>query len=454
MKASVFRSVDEWKSALMTLPDNRFFELLRSVFGNIKTPFSKQRLMDDLFNLLSREEIRATIAAYINGQDHKVIAAVALLHEPLPAELERFFTGELSGSELHALVLNLEERLILYRLRIEGVLHLSLNPVLEKILAPFAADPSPLFPSFLSKGKASKSSAKKGKETPPLVEIVPPPSRLFDGRVFAAFLSFLYDHSGEETLKGETETASDSASPFAGTQSPAAKFRGLRKKVLDDAKKIFPDIDVEMTVRTLLQLELFRAEGCSVIPCGEKIAGYSGLSQLERKMYWAAALYLCQTETAHSDIGSLYWGRLRKTAAAIHRFITSIDSEKKYPEVTLRRMLELQGRDDGGSGNVWGTRLFDDRLHLSFSPLLAAAEKAGLLQRAEPAAHAESVKTGTCWKTAAVEKPVAAAPEKSIAKKSVAEKDAAGSDVAAPVIVMNTAFSFILYPEIAFADAQ
>ena len=61
-----FRPVDDWKSALMTLPDNSFFELLRSVFGNIKTPFNKQRLMEDLFNLLSRDEIRKTIAAYID----------------------------------------------------------------------------------------------------------------------------------------------------------------------------------------------------------------------------------------------------------------------------------------------------------------------------------------------------------------------------------------------------
>ena len=85
---TAFRSVDEWKAALMTLPDSSFFELLRSVFGNIKTPFNKQRLMEDLFIFLSRSETRKTITAYINGQDHKLIAATALLGEPAPGGLE------------------------------------------------------------------------------------------------------------------------------------------------------------------------------------------------------------------------------------------------------------------------------------------------------------------------------------------------------------------------------
>jgi len=52
-----FRPVDHWKSAIMSLPEGNFFELLRSVFGNIKTPFSKHKLLEDLFAFLSKKKI-------------------------------------------------------------------------------------------------------------------------------------------------------------------------------------------------------------------------------------------------------------------------------------------------------------------------------------------------------------------------------------------------------------
>ena len=140
----------------MTLPDNIFYELVRSILGNIKTPFSKQRLLDDLVNLLSKDEIRKIISAYIDGQDHKIITAVAFLDEPVMGDLAAFFTGEYTPAELHALLLNLEERLILYRRRSDSgpaegplrPLRLALNPILEPVLAPLIGDIRPLFASY------------------------------------------------------------------------------------------------------------------------------------------------------------------------------------------------------------------------------------------------------------------------------------------------------------------
>ena len=444
MKDTAFRSVDDWKSALMTLPENGFFELLRSVFGNIKTPFNKQRLMDDLFTLLSRDDIRKTIAAYINEQDHKIIAALALLREPVQVELERFFAGEFTPLELHALVLNLEERLIIYRFRAEGVLRLALNPVLEKVLEPFAMDTGPLFPSVplesslpaeinspmtnnAKKTPALKgSAARKGRKTPEETEELAPSVRVSDTRILAAFFAFLYDHSEEEIFRLDAD----------------AQPRVLRKKVLEEGKKVFPDLDLELAVRTLLYLELFRADSCSLVPNMEKIAGYSALSSAERQKYWAAGVYLSLSDTAQNESASLYRGRLRRIATTINRFTGLIDIERKYPEVTLRRIMELIEKEDGGgTGNLWGARLFDDRIRLPFEPFLAAMEKAGLLRKKENLWEAAgSIALGS---DPAVEK------DTPLPAKASREKSAE-----TPVIVMNTAFSFILYPEIAFADAM
>ena len=171
---SPFRPVSFWQSALMTLPDAAFFDLLRSVLGTIKTPFNKQNLMEELSRFIIRPEIQENIASYIDSNDRRIIAAIALLSEPGPGELESFFTGEYSYVELQGMLLNLEERLIIYRFRDNDVLHIALNPRLENILAPIAANKAILFPSINGEVPQNKT-AEKG---------------ALDNRTLAAFFAF------------------------------------------------------------------------------------------------------------------------------------------------------------------------------------------------------------------------------------------------------------------------
>ena len=405
---SCFRSVDEWKSALMTLPDSNFFELVRSVFGNIKTPFNKQRLLEDLANLLSREEIRNVIAAYIGEQDHKLIAAVALLGEPsfgsvAPGILETFFAGEFSYAELHAIIINLEERLILYRFKDEGVMRLSLNPVLEEVLAPFIEDTRPIIPSYEIHNSAGiQNSPERANAGADAVSF----GKMNDSRYMAALFSFI---QGEEELF-KTEAAA-----------------GIRKKVLDEWKKIFPRLDLNLAVQTLLQLGLFRIESRSLAPNQEKIADFCALSAAERLEYWAAGMYLCISTAAEPAEGAERPAgasrmKLRAIASFIHRFRTCIETGRCYPETTLRR-LELLFEKDNGASRAWGYPLFDFSVKLQFEQLLKVMENAGLLEKEKthwrlPPASADIAPNGT-----------------------------------RPVLAMDSAFSILLYPEISFADA-
>jgi len=405
-----FRALDEWKSALMTLPENSFFELLRSVLGNIKTPFSKQRLMDDLVNLLSREEIRKTIAAYINEQDHKIIAAVAILNEPAPSDLDAFFAGEFTHAELHANIINLEERLIIYR--VKETLCLALNPVLEEILNPLIMDTQALFPSYEDKDEIHSDF-------------------VYEDRIIAALFAFIQDEA--EIVKPENGTDA------AGTPFHGALPRGIRKKVLDAAKRIFPALDIEQVIKIFLTLGLLKLEGRSLISDGGKVKGYCELTPVERQEYWTAALYLCRKEAnAGLTSGDMYaaletplggaryfFNKLRLTASFIHRFRSFMDPDRKYPETTLRRLWELLGKNNYETENVWATQFYDNKPQFPFEPLFAAMETTGLL-----------VKKETCWKAPCF-----------VVSGSVPVE-------AKPVIVMDAALSFVLYPEIPFADAM
>jgi hypothetical protein len=380
VKPILFRSPEEWKSALMTLPDNAFFELMRSVFGNIKTPFNKQRLMEDLASFLSRREIQETIAAYIDETDAKVIAAIAVLGEPAPGELESFFAGEFTYTGLHGILLNLEERLILYRFREEAVHRLALNPLLEPALRPFIVDKRPLFPSFPAK------PAEAGNRAGILPEAM-------DNRLFAAFLAFATDE--REFYKAEG---------------------GIRKKVLDDGGAVFPGLKLDAYIGGLQCLGLLRLEGERLEPDERKLAFFKELGFQERLEYYAAGIgvYLMYTD---SSVRYFNRGQIQSMAGLIHELLNTLERGRRYPVTTLRRIAEIFEREEGGD-----TRGRPDRA-VMFASLLGGLEKTGLLLAA-----------GTdLWEPAI---PGAAVPMEG-----------------KPVIAMDTAFSCVLFPGIAFADA-
>jgi hypothetical protein len=83
------------------------------------------------------------------------------------------------------------------------------------------------------------------------------------------------------------------------------------------------------------------------------------------------------------------------------------------------------GKKNWDAGNVWATQFFDSKSQFPFEPLFAAMEVTGLL-----------IKKDAYWKAPRFVTPHSAADE------------------TVPVIVMNAALSFVLYPEIPFADAM
>ncbi|AEF82474.1 hypothetical protein [Leadbettera azotonutricia] len=382
MKVSIFRPIEQWKSALMTLPDSNFFELMRSIFGSVKTPFNKQRLVDDLFMLLSKEEIRQIISGYLDERDHKLIAAVALLKEPEPVDLDSFFTGDLPSGDLHTLLLNLEERLIIYRIQDGDQRRLALNPALESVLAPIAQDGSILFPSSAVK----EPGESKG------------PAFIPDNRAMAALFAFC---SGEDDFfKAEG---------------------GIRKKVLEEGKRLFPGLDLELSVSALLQMGLFSMGDGRLVPEDSSIKEFGKLSSRERREYWAAGIYLSLNEDA-SDNFALNRGCIRVIASFIRRFCELPDPERQYPKITLRRFAGILNREDAGAGNAWGYRLFEKSEPLPFDPVMEAMEKTGLIDG-----------TGGSWRIVIF-----------------TDTDRKSSNTA---IAMDSSFSFIIYPEIQFADA-
>jgi hypothetical protein len=372
-----------WKSSIMTLPDNAFFELLRTVFGKIKTPYNKQALMGDLEKFLLRDDIKNNIEHYIDTHDAIVIAAVAALKEPRQSDLEAFFDGAMDCSELYDLVINLEERFILYRFfeKENEKGHgsggrLALNPVLGSILSPFAEDRSLLFPSIhVLKDTASQESA------PSLDECF-----FADDRIFAALLSFVSQNKVFFRAGGE-----------------------VRQKVCNAAKTLFPGLSkaglpLETIMGALQVLGLFFADDETLLPDYQRFSVFAGLRRQERLAYCAAGI-LCYDEFKEDTSSGtfspwLFRAKVHNYADIINGLYNSLDPRRLYPRATMRRLAFMQ--DKGG-------RVVD------------VMERIGLVVPVE-----------TYWRKAA------------FVENASSKEDAA--------IAMDTPFTMLVYPEIAYND--
>jgi hypothetical protein len=302
----------------MTMPDNSFFELMRSVFGKIKTPFNKQQLLKDLEAFLLRDDIQKVITAYIDENDAKIIAAVALFGEPMQEELEKFFSGEISYVQLYDIIVNLEERFILYRFkgenkRNQGKNRLALNPVLKQVLLPYTVGAS----LFLNEEPENETPAASAPEAMPVTVI--------NEIILAGLLSFI--------SQWETFFKSESGS--------------LRKQVIDAGRSIFPGIDLEEVVGCLQVLGLFYVEADKLIPDKKYFNDFALLSKCERSEYLAATLLVYDEIkqksgfTATEILSPLYRSRIKEIVAFIYSFMDSLDTELEYSDKTLKRILEI-----------------------------------------------------------------------------------------------------------------
>jgi hypothetical protein len=402
MKKTPFRTEDEWKAALLTLPDNAYFDLMRSVFGNIKTPFNKHRLMEDLVSFLSRREIQEIIAAYIDEGDRRIIAAIAVLGEPAPGELESFFSGEYSYLDIHGILLNLEERLIVYRFQEDGVYRLALNPVLTPVLAPLVTDMDALFPSFPVQPDEKRGGFQTG------AEAIPSP----DDRILAGLFAFLFEQG--EFFKAEG---------------------GVRKKVTDEGKRIFPFLSLERLIGGLQNVGLFSSEYGRLNTDTRRLTFFRDMSPLERREYWAGGIYsYCHDPDPITRYP--HQGRTQKLAQFIHRFVGALKEGYAYPLSTLKRLVEILERREAGNPRWGEVGMIPLSIGIAGTgAFLEALETAGLIAPVRGNGVPSGADAGTdCrqWVPVPVTDP---------------------GEVSGPVIAMDTPFSCILYPEVSFADA-
>ena len=141
--------ISRWLNAFVALPDKQFFNTMRLYLGEIKTPYNKQRLTEQLASFIRKEENLQSILTLMDSFDVEILTALSLIPKASQETLVQFFSDSIPITELYAEIINLTERLLIYtdRDEITGKDFLAINPLIKDYLTPYL-DSKIIFPDF------------------------------------------------------------------------------------------------------------------------------------------------------------------------------------------------------------------------------------------------------------------------------------------------------------------
>lgn len=242
--------VVQWRESFLLLSEERFFEIMRMYLGEIKTPYNKQKLIEQLQSFLHRNENLEALANLVTEDDLAVICAVIFIPEPTDEKLLDFFAGEYSLGDLYEQIVNLEERLILYRARAEDSdnIIIAVNPLLENVLAPYI-----------------KIETLLQEENIPLDNILP---YNITSEMEAAFTAYISGHCDLCKMDGS-----------------------FKKSTIQDLESIFPEKQENLTylINAYKNLGLVKETSRGLEVDWKKLELFSSMSNLERASYVTAA---------------------------------------------------------------------------------------------------------------------------------------------------------------------
>lgn len=106
--------VNRWQEAISSLPDKQFFNTMRLYLGEIKTPYNKQRLIEQLAQFLHQEKNISAILTLLDELDVKVLTAISLIPKSTQDVLVDFFSTSYTFSELYSEIVNLKDRQLIF----------------------------------------------------------------------------------------------------------------------------------------------------------------------------------------------------------------------------------------------------------------------------------------------------------------------------------------------------
>ncbi len=328
------RTAARWRSILLTLGDTAFFDIIRNYLGEVKTPFNKHELIGRLESFLLNGENQGRIVSLVDESERKILEAVDILDDPGHEALFAYLHGEFSYVDLHHRLLNLEDRLLIYRDPDEK--SICLNPILAPALHATILRRERVFPGFTVNSE----------DTGRIVEEIP----WFSDAVVLSLVSYLL--SATEIFRAD------------GT---------LRKKSEDELAAVFPDLmretpgisrRLDVLVGALLSLGALVRTDSGLVPAIDQLNRLGTMSAKDRhELYWLSAIF---RDSALAADHLIYLQALEQSIPEGSAYPPRI-VEKLCSVIYLRVMRRDLPKEFGGAEPSFG----------SLSSLPPAAEEAG-----------------------------------------------------------------------------
>jgi len=318
--------VDHWKKNMLTLPDADFFGIMRNYLGELKTPFNKHALIEELVVFLRRPATRERIVEQIDTRDAEILSAVALLDEPAPERIHSFFAADRGYIDLYNHLLNLQERLLIYRDSSQKSPRVRINPILQPALAGPAIDPEILFPSRPASGS----------------EPAPPWLR---EQLVLAFVSYIVHH--EALLKADGR---------------------FKKRAEDELLRLFPSLVVTtergarlyLLVQALARLRVLRPGAGDFEIDMDRLQALGSLDAASCSLLLLSAAL--DRETAEGQMSpateEALQTRIEVRAQLLRDLLASLDPKRCYPLLSIERILAaVCGEPKDGRNELDGSAL-------------------------------------------------------------------------------------------------
>lgn len=332
-------AIIEWREAIISLPQEHFFDLMCSYLGEIKTPFNKQKLLEQLSSFLRKPQTKKNIAQSLDAADILFLTAIKYISEPTQNIIANFFCGEFSLLEIYGKLINLEERLLIYRTQKQKITKekiYKINPLLFEDISPMLDKALFFMPD--KKGKSHDNT-------------------LFNNVFFAGLYSFIF-HNADILKKDGT----------------------LKKRIEDIISEIFPYINenpkrFNLILHALYNLGmLFKTEKGLELQT-QKWKSFGKLSFIEK------TAYICTAAA-----GKLNKEDLQKAAQSFIDLILYFEEGFLYKETSVRQNYFLLYKNNFKSADADLFNLFwkeseDTSYSYTGINVLRAAEILGIFCR-------------------------------------------------------------------------
>lgn len=128
-----------WQDSILSLPDKEFFNLIKLYLGEIKTPYNKQRLIEQLAGFIKNENNISVILSFLDSFDLEILCVISLIEKADKNKLFDFFKDKYSYSSLYTKLMNLQERLIIFQtnLPLNNQPIFKINPLMQSNIEPY-----------------------------------------------------------------------------------------------------------------------------------------------------------------------------------------------------------------------------------------------------------------------------------------------------------------------------